>query len=187
MFGVKKSAFVAVAAAVALSVGACTAHPGSAATVNGVSFSDAQVAEASQQFSQISGRPLDAAQLVQMLPSLVAYEEAGQEVGVTFTKEQVKQVVDSLIQQGSVRSYDGELGSLTADLLSVSLMVTQVRQTNPNFDFQSVVQEKMAHQDVQVNPRYGKPNPMTGQVVIPTFADVVLASETNAQSPAQQQ
>ncbi|WP_165216234.1 hypothetical protein [Schaalia sp. ZJ1691] len=187
MISVKKMAFVAAVAAVALGAGACSARPGTAAEINGTRYTDADVSYAAAQFTELTGKAASPSAIVAALPSIVALEEAAAQTDLSVSDEDVVKTVDEAIAAGNLKKATSELTPTTIMLLRNQLLVAQVRNSPAVDQIAEQFKQIAQQQDVTMNPRYGTVNQITRQLVPPTFGDVkslqAFGSQANEMNP----
>ena len=87
----RASKVAAILAVSGLGLGACSAHPGTAAIVGDWSVSEAELDLSSQQLSALMGQQVDAAQFLPDMSSSRAVGQVAEENGVTVSDEEVMQ------------------------------------------------------------------------------------------------
>lgn len=177
MFSVKKAAMVAVASISILGLGACSAHPGTAVSVNGVNYSEADVSDALSQYAELTGQPMDRATLVAMLPDALKFTQLANENQISATDEQVNEFVASLVDQGRIHAPSGDFSPVLTEILRYSVIKAQLDQMGQDAlaTLAEDYKEIAATQKVDINPRYGTITE-DGSLKAPIFGDVVDAS-----------
>ena len=80
-----------------LGLGACSAHPGTAAIVGDTRISEADVSLTSQQLSGLLGQDVDASQLLPTLNQNLAIGKLAEKNGITVSDQEI---TDSLAEMG---------------------------------------------------------------------------------------
>ena len=93
-----------MAATAALLLGACTAHPGTAVSVGGQSYTDAQIAQGVEQYASMSGQKVAPAQLVWLMPQVQNIITLGKDLGVTVSDADVAEQVSTLVASGRLKA-----------------------------------------------------------------------------------
>lgn len=185
MFSVKSAAMVAAASVAALGLGACTAQPGTALSVNGVKYSEAQITEGVQDYAELTGTTLDRSTVVRMLPDALKFTELANDLGLQASDADVNAYLDKLVSSGQVQKPADGIGTVMTEILRYTVISSELNTLDQDQisaagdEFQKI----SADQVVSVNPRYGT---MTadGTTVLPMFGDVVDATTLAAQQSA---
>ncbi|MDC4233704.1 hypothetical protein M3T53_08295 [Actinomyces sp. B33] len=171
------AACAAAIGAVALS--ACAAHPGVALSVDGRTYTEAEIDEGIAQYSQMLGKHLDRPQFVLGLPATETMTRAAESMGVAATVEEIDAFVAEKQAEGTIGPIDGEISSTMYDILGYLLNSERVNAAAAGMsadeiaDLQARINEISSSQRVEVNPRYGTIDEALGKIVAPRFGDVV--------------
>ncbi|WP_160159388.1 hypothetical protein [Actinomyces culturomici] len=182
MFSVKSAAMVAAASVAALGLGACTAQPGTALSVNGVKYSEAQITEGVQDYAALTGTTLDRSTVVRMLPDALKFTELANDLGLKASDADVQSYLDQLVTAGKVKKPADGLGTVMTEILRYTVISSELNSLDQDQisaagdEFKKI----SADQVVDVNPRYGTVT-ATGTTVLPMFGDVVDATTLAAQ------
>mgnify|MGYP001719121307 CR=1 FL=1 len=182
MFSVKSAAMVAAASVAALGLGACTAQPGTALSVNGVKYSEAQITEGVQDYAALTGTTLDRSTVVRMLPDALKFTELANDLGLKVSDADVQSYLDQLVTAGKVKKPADGLGTVMTEILRYTVISSELNSLDQDQisaagdEFKKI----SADQVVDINPRYGTVT-ATGTTVLPMFGDVVDATTLAAQ------
>ncbi len=182
MFSVKSAAMVAAASVAALGLGACTAQPGTALSVNGVKYSEAQITEGVQDYAALTGTTLDRSTVVRMLPDALKFTVLANDLGLKASDADVQSYLDQLVTAGKVKKPADGLGTVMTEILRYTVISSELNSLDQDQisaagdEFKKI----SADQVVDVNPRYGTVT-ATGTTVLPMFGDVVDATTLAAQ------
>ena len=173
-----------MAASAALLLGACTAHPGTAVSVGGQSYTDAQIAQGVEQYASMSGQKVAPAQLVWLMPQVQNIITLGKDLGVTVSDADVAEQVSTLVASGQLKAPSADLGPVMTDFMRYLAVRTKISQLQLSPEQMQELGQRLQHMnanpDVQVNPRYGAVNQQTGETQMSLFGDVVRLSESPA-------
>lgn len=180
MFTVKKAAAIAASVAIALGLGACSAHPGSAFVLNGVSYSESDLAAASAQYNAMTGGTLVSSSLVPTLVNVETIDAAAQMIGITVSDQDVDLYFASLVEQGRIQAPEnGELTPVMREIIRSTLvqqLLGQLNEPQREAMTEAYVQLKET-MELEVNPRYASMD-AEGQTLTPLFGDVVQANKS---------
>ena len=178
MFTVKKAAVIAASFVVALGLGACSAHPGSAFVLNGVSYSESDLAAASAQYNAMTGGTLTSSSLVPTLVNVETIDAAAQMIGITVSDQEVDLYFASLVEQGRIQApEEGELTPVMREIIRSTLvqqLLGQLNEAQREAMTEAYAQLKET-MELEVNPRYASMD-AEGQTLTPLFGDVVQAT-----------
>ncbi len=181
MFSSKSAAMVAAAAVAALGLGACTAQPGTALSVNGVTYSEAQVTEAVADYKELTGQTLDRSTVVRMIPDSLKFTELADAIGLEASDDDVKTYLDDLVAAGKVTEPSDGIGQVMTEILRYTVISSQINSLGQ--DEIATASEEFTKisdaQQVEINPRYGTVA-ADGSIQLPKFGDVVDASDVLA-------
>ena len=178
MFTVKKVAVIAASFVVALGLGACSAHPGSAFVLNGVSYSESDLAAASAQYNAMTGGTLTSSSLVPTLVNVETIDAAAQMIGITVSDQEVDLYFASLVEQGRIQApEEGELTPVMREIIRSTLVQQLLGQLNePQREAMTEAYAQLKEtMELEVNPRYASMD-AEGQTLTPLFGDVVQAT-----------
>lgn len=180
MFTVKKAAAIAASVAIALGLGACSAHPGSAFVLNGVSYSESDLAAASAQYNAMTGGTLVSSSLVPTLVNVETIDAAAQMIGITVSDQDVDLYFASLVEQGRIQApEEGELTPVMREIIRSTLVQQLLGQLNePQREAMTEAYAQLKEtMELEVNPRYASMD-AEGQTLTPLFGDVVQANKS---------
>lgn len=180
MFTVKKAAAIAASVAIALGLGACSAHPGSAFVLNGVSYSESDLAAASAQYNAMTGGTLVSSSLVPTLVNVETIDAAAQMIGITVSDQDVDLYFASLVEQGRIQApEEGELTPVMREIIRSTLVQQLLGQLNePQREAMTEAYAQLKDtMELEVNPRYASMD-AEGQTLTPLFGDVVQANKS---------
>lgn len=173
----KFAAMLAVLSIGVMGLGACSAQPGVAVSVNGQQFTDADIARGIADYAELTGQTLQPTSIAHMLPDAMKFTELAQQLGLEASDEDVQEYLDTLIESGMVAQPEGEIGTVMTEILRYTIIGNQINAMDENTVaiakdiFDSITEA----QQVQVNPRYGTVAE-DGSLIAPLFGDVVLPS-----------
>ncbi|MCI7513899.1 hypothetical protein [Schaalia hyovaginalis] len=178
---VKTAALIAAASIVALGLGACTAQPGTAVSVNGVAYSEADITRGVEDYAELTGQPLDRSTVVRMVPDALKFTELATELDLPAGDEQVQAYLDDLVASGKVAAPEHGIGKVMTEILRYTVISTQINTLDQATvaTAQEKFQEIADSQQVEINPRYGTSLP-DGTTALPKFADVVDTADLAA-------
>lgn len=140
-------------AAVAL-LGACSPMPSTAIVVNGTSFSNAQVEGIADACNQVIKQDEISPELVVQVFIIGAiFDQMAKDEGQAITDEQVDAVVVQQIQVGQTMLNDKECAPFVRNF---------VKATTLSDADQALVKAARTQVAVEVNPRYGRWDPLSG-------------------------
>lgn len=174
----KKVAVIAASFVVALGLGACSAHPGSAFVLNGVSYSESDLAAASAQYNAMTGGTLTSSSLVPTLVNVETIDAAAQMIGITVSDQEVDLYFASLVEQGRIQApEEGELTPVMREIIRSTLVQQLLGQLNePQREAMTEAYAQLKEtMELEVNPRYASMD-AEGQTLTPLFGDVVQAT-----------
>lgn len=174
----KKAAVIAASFVVALGLGACSAHPGSAFVLNGVSYSESDLAAASAQYNAMTGGTLTSSSLVPTLVNVETIDAAAQMIGITVSDQEVDLYFASLVEQGRIQApEEGELTPVMREIIRSTLVQQLLGQLNePQREAMTEAYAQLKEtMELEVNPRYASMD-AEGQTLTPLFGDVVQAT-----------
>ena len=180
MFTVKKAAAIAASVAIALGLGACSAHPGSAFVLNGVSYSESDLAAASAQYNAMTGGTLVSSSLVPTLVNVETIDAAAQMIGITVSDQDVDLYFASLVEQGRIQApEERELTPVMREIIRSTLVQQLLGQLNePQREAMTEAYAQLKEtMELEVNPRYASMD-AEGQTLTPLFGDVVQANKS---------
>lgn len=180
MFTVKKAAAIAASVAIALGLGACSAHPGSAFVLNGVSYSESDLAAASAQYNAMTGGTFVSSSLVPTLVNVETIDAAAQMIGITVSDQDVDLYFASLVEQGRIQApEEGELTPVMREIIRSTLVQQLLGQLNePQREAMTEAYAQLKEtMELEVNPRYASMD-AEGQTLTPLFGDVVQANKS---------
>ncbi len=180
MFTVKKAAAIAASVAIALGLGACSAPPGSAFVLNGVSYSESDLAAASAQYNAMTGGTLVSSSLVPTLVNVETIDAAAQMIGITVSDQDVDLYFASLVEQGRIQApEERELTPVMREIIRSTLVQQLLGQLNePQREAMTEAYAQLKEtMELEVNPRYASMD-AEGQTLTPLFGDVVQANKS---------
>ena len=159
-----------------LGLGACSAHPGTAAIVGDMRISEAEVSLTSQQLSGLLGQDVDASQLLPTLNQNLAIGKLAEKNGITVSDQEV---TDSLAEMGQEVVQRG--GKSTPITNPSPLLKTIIKNSIAQQKLRSSAQANAELADtiqttkVEINPRYGTLDAKSGSLTQGVFGDVIRA------------
>ena len=174
----KIAAMLAALSVGALTLGACSAQPGVAVSVNGHQFTEADVARGVADYAELTGNTLEATSIAHMLPDAMKFTELAQQLGLEASDNDVNDYLNTLIDSGMVAQPADGIGTVMTEILRYTIIGNQINAMDENsVAFAKEVFDSIAEsQQVQINPRYGTVSE-DGSVIAPIFGDVVRLSE----------
>lgn len=174
MFTVRRAAGVAAAAALALGLGACSAKPGTAFVMNGVSYSESDLAAASAQYTEMTGGALASSSLVPIMVNIETIDAAAEQIGIAVTDQEADAFLASLVAEGRIREPEGGLTPVMREIIRSTVVQQRLgaldeARAAAMTEAYSQFKESM---DLEVNPRYASVDAQ-GQALTPIFGDVV--------------
>lgn len=177
MTSIRRSRALLLAASAALLLGACSAHPGTAVSVDGTTYTDAQIAQAVEQYSAMSGQQVGAAQIAWLMPQVRQVITLGEELGVRVSDSEIAEQVSALVASGQLKTQVDELGPVMKDFMRYLAVRTKISELQLGQEQMQKLGQRLeeikAALHTQVNPRYGTVNPQTGEAQPNLFGDVV--------------
>ncbi len=158
---------VAALAIGALALVACSTTPGTAATVNGRTITEAQVSQASAEMSEVLGLQVDRQQMLSRLVSTPTVAAVAQQHGIAASDTESAEVLARQAESvGAAVPEDGF--SAPTLVIAQSLILEQMVQAAPNAEqIANQIETGRAEMDVQLSPRYGQWDAETGPVPAP--------------------
>ena len=135
----------------AFGLSACSAQPGVAVSVDGVTYSEDEVSQAADQISELSGQIFPIAGVAYMLAQEPAIREVASENGIEFSEADARKAMASVEEQTGIPVSDTAVTVVRANQLYYLLS----QSMNPEVSL-ALIQEAMADQDIEYNPRYGE-------------------------------
>ena len=165
-------------------LGACSAHPGTAAIVGDMRISEAEVSLTSQQLSGLLGQDVDASQLLPTLNQNLAIGKLAEKSGITVSDQEI---TDSLAEMGQeVVQRGGKSAPITNP---TPLLKTVIKNSIAQQKLRSsgMSQEQLAQANaelantiqttkVEINPRYGTLDAQSRSLTQGVFGDVIRAN-----------
>lgn len=183
---VKTAALIAAASIGVLGLGACTAQPGTAVSVNGVAYSEADITRGVEDYAALTGQTLDRSTVVRMVPDALKFTELADELDLAAGDEEVQAHLDGLVASGKVVAPEDGIGKVLTEILRYTVINSQIGALDEQTvaEAQQKFQEIAVSQQVEINPRYGRALP-DGTAVPPRFGDVVELSDLAAAEGAE--
>lgn len=147
----KRLAAGATGLALVLGLSACSAQPGVALNVNGVTYTEDEVSQAADQISELSGQTFPLAGVAYMLAQEPALREVANANGIDFSEADARKAMASVEEQTGVPVSDAAVTVVRANQLYYLLS----QSLNPEVAI-AMIQESMADMDIEYNPRYGE-------------------------------
>ncbi|MDO4665107.1 MAG: hypothetical protein Q4A71_02705 [Actinomycetaceae bacterium] len=143
-----------IGAVAALGLSGCSANPKTALSVDGKSYSVADVTRVSQQAGEMVGGPTDPAKIVGILAYSGAVEKVSKLLPQPATEEGVLKELKTLQEQGKLRQTTKPLDKNTI-VFWKTLLVLQAIQ-NPTVKAGPQFKHALEHSRIVINPLYGK-------------------------------
>ncbi|HLS74366.1 MAG TPA: hypothetical protein VK046_11385 [Actinomycetaceae bacterium] len=153
----------AVAVLAGLVVSGCGAHPGAAAVVNGERISENEVARAIEDFTTVTGQPVDAPMMLGTLIVAPIMVDVAAEHGVAASDAEAAALLDQQAELNNLEAPE----DYSDGVLQVARMTLINQGLSQASDPQAVVDEinqRVDNADVEVSPRYGNFDP-SGQII----------------------
>ena len=168
-----------------LGLGACSAHPGTAAIVGDTRISEADVSLTSQQLSGLLGQDVDASQL--LLPTLsqnLAIGKLAEKNGITVSDQEITdslaEMGQEVVQRGGKSTPITHPSSLLKTIIKNSIAQQKLRSSGMSQQQLAQVNAELANTiqttKVEINPRYGTLDAQSGSLTQGVFGDVVRAN-----------
>ena len=172
------------------SLGACSAHPGTAAIVGDWSVSEAELDLSSQQLSALMGQQVDAAQFLPDMSSSRAVGQVAEENGVTVSDEEVmqqfQQMGERVVARGGQSTPVEEptpfLKTIVKDTLALQKLRSMGFSSEKSQELSNQISQIMQSTKVEINPRYGTYNAQSNELTQTVFGDVVRSSSAAQQA-----
>ena len=180
----RASKAAAILAVCGLGLGACSAHPGTAAIIGDWSVSEAELDLSSQQLTALMGQQVDAAQFLPDMSSSRAVGQVAEENGVTVSDEEVmqqfQQMGERVVARGGQSTPIEEpapfLKTLFKDTLALQKLRSMDLSTEKSQELNNKVSQIMSSTKVEINPRYGTLDAQSGSLTQGVFGDVIRAN-----------
>ena len=186
----RASKVAAILAVSGLGLGACSAHPGTAAIIGDWSVSEAELDLSSQQLSALMGQQVDAAQFLPDMSSSRAVGQVAEENGVTVSDEEVmqqfQQMGERVVARGGQSTPVAEptpfLKTIVKDTLALQKLRSMGFSSEKSQELSNQISQIMQSTKVEINPRYGTYNAQSNELTQTVFGDVVRSSSAAQQT-----
>ena len=180
----RASKVAAILAVSGLGLGACSAHPGTAAIIGDWSVSEAELDLSSQQLSALMG------QQVPDMSSSRAVGQVAEENGVTVSDEEVmqqfQQMGERVVARGGQSTPVAEptpfLKTIVKDTLALQKLRSMGFSSEKSQELSNQISQIMQSTKVEINPRYGTYNAQSNELTQTVFGDVVRSSSAARQA-----
>lgn len=178
---VKTAALIAAAWVGVFGLGACTAQPGTAVSVNGVAYTEADITRGVEDYATLTGQTLDRSTIVRMIPDALKFTELAEDLNLEADDAAVQAYLDNLVASGQVVAPADGVGTVLTEILRYTIINAQMSALDQEtmMDVHDTFQKIAASQEVEINPRYGA-DVRNGLPALPTFGDVVTLSDIAA-------
>ena len=160
-----------------LGLGACSAHPGTAAIVGDMRISEAEVSLTSQQLSGLLGQDVDASQL---LPTLNQNLANGITVSDQEVTDSLAEMGQEVVQRGGKSTPITNPSPLLKTIIKNSIAQQKLRSSGMSQEQLAQVNAELANTiqttKVEINPRYGTLDARSGSLTQGVFGDVIRAN-----------
>jgi len=143
-----------VPVALALALGAC-ARPGTAATVNGVRITDAQLAAVASDYARLN-LPADAPTVLSDVVATVPLMEAGERLGFGASREQAVALLDQTATANGVEPFE-----YSEPMIAIAQRVAMLSSIEDE-QTQAELVSAFGEADITINPRFGTFDATTG-------------------------
>ncbi|MCS4485210.1 hypothetical protein NXS08_06990 [Gleimia sp. 6138-11-ORH1] len=164
---VKRLITTVAAGALALGLGACSAHPGVALIVDGKEYRTVEVTQAAQEASLVAGNPVQANTIIDFLSRLETAKELAELNGVDISMEQVRAELEKGLPEGT-----GPLSDITVETFYVNSVLQNLNQKLGQQAYSQLFLETQAERKVEINPRFGSVSE-AGTMLPPSFPGVL--------------
>lgn len=145
----------------ALLLAGCAGDPGAAAVVDGRSISRAEVEGAQADLTEISGSA-PAGQVLMALVVAPLFIQAATDQGVGASAEEARGLLEQSAEQSG--RTDAVFADSTVEIIRMSLSVQNLGGLPDGQQMIDEINAQVLELDVDVNPRYGEANLVTGSV-----------------------
>ena len=171
-----------------LGLGACSAHPGTAAIIGDTRISEADVSLTSQQLSGLLGQDVDASRLLPTLNQNLAIGKLAEKNGITVSDQEITdslaEMGQEVVQRGGKSTPITNPSPLLKTVIKNSIAEQKLRSmdlsTEKSQELNNKVSQIMSSTKVEINPRYGTYN-TSRKLTQGVFGDVVRSSSVNQQ------
>lgn len=167
-----------------LGLGACSAHPGTAAIVGDTRISEADVSLTSQQLSGLLGQDVDASRLLPTLNQNLAIGKVAEKNGITVSDQEITdslaEMGQEVVQRGGKSTPITNPSPLLKTIIKNSIAQQKLRSSGMSQEQLAQANAELANTiqttKVEINPRYGALDPQSGSLTQGVFADVIRAN-----------
>lgn len=145
-----------VLAAVATVLAGCSGSPGTAAVVDGERLTDAEVAQAVEEYASVTGQEALPGAVVYTLVDGFILNDIASSYGLAYSDDEVVEYFTQLAESSGGELPEGGLSPTFVEL-GRTLLVNSSVSTDP--DAQAIATDFVAAReeaDIEVNPRYGE-------------------------------
>mgnify|MGYP002744359292 FL=1 len=167
-----------------LGLGACSAHPGTAAIVGDTRISEADVSLTSQQLSGLLGQDVDASRLLPTLNQNLAIGKVAEKNGITVSDQEITdslaEMGQEVVQRGGKSTPITNPSPLLKTIIKNSIAQQKLRSSGMSQEQLAQANAELANTiqttKVEINPRYGTLDAQSGSLTQGVFGDVIRAN-----------
>lgn len=162
------------AAALAVSLGACSAQPGVAARVGDQVWTEKDIDAGIAQFQEMTGQDISRQGVVWRLAMAPAHLKAVEGTQLHLDDTELRSLLEQAVQQGMIRTVPDTLDPVAATLFRTTLVDLAVQEGSlSKAELHQRAVQFWAESGLEVNPRYGSLDPSGQALLPPVFGDVV--------------
>lgn len=158
------------AVALATSLGACSAQPGVALVVDGSTYTEDQVSQATNEVSSVLGQPIKNHDITTVLALADSYIEVGKAHNIEVSDQDVRNFYAKRSEE------TGRLSDPAVKVLRVSQIFQELSTSVPSDEIGTQIGQLQADRDIEMNPRYGTVDPK-GMISAPSLSGVYRPSD----------
>ena len=153
----------AVAVLAGLVVSGCGTHPGAAAVVDGQRISENEVARAIEDFTAVTGQPVDAPMMLGTLIVAPIMVDVAAQHGVAASDAEAAALLDEQAQLND-REAPEDYSQGVLQVATMTIVQQGLAQASDPEGVVNEITERINSADVEVSPRYGTFDPSGGQI-----------------------
>ncbi|MDO4258473.1 MAG: hypothetical protein Q4C87_03015 [Actinomycetaceae bacterium] len=165
------------AAALAVSLGACSAQPGVAARVGDQVWTEKDIDAGIAQFQEMTGQDISRQGVVWSLVNSYPIYRVLEEENLLPSESEIRATLEEDLQQGAIKSVPDTINPVIATLLRANSVKELEEHAKLTPEQAQQVHQRIAQVQAttktEVNPRYGSVDPTAQALLPPVFGDVV--------------
>lgn len=147
---VKRFITAVAAGALALGLGACSAHPGVALIVDGKEYRTVEIEKTAREASLVTENPVPASVIIDFVSRLETTKELAKQANLDISLDDVRMELEKGLPEGSA-----PLSDLTVETFYVNSVLRSLSDKMGPQAFSQVFLETQATHKVEINPRFG--------------------------------